>query len=40
MSKTSRRKKRQRKLDSKMGLWLSKQGGAEASAFKKPGSGK
>lgn len=40
MSKSSKRNKVARKLASKMGLYLSKQGTNDAAAFKKPGSGK
>lgn len=40
MSKTSRKNIWKRRLESKLGLWQSKQGTINATAFKKPGSGK
>lgn len=40
MSKTSRRKKVERKLACKLSMWESQQRGSQPRAFKKPGSGK
>ena len=40
MSKSSRKRLKERRLASKLGLWASKQGSNDATAFKKPGSGK